>query len=1198
MPSEQWQQDFQQRVTQYVSQNSGTQNRINASYNLPVIVHVIYWDASQNISQAQVNSQIDVLNADYAGTGLNVNTCPAAFQSLVANTNISFCKAAKNPNGVTLAEPGIERINAQTAGFSNPGTAGWSSTYIDNTVKPATTWDASKYLNIWVLPLEDGLLGYATFPGGPTNKDGVVIGYLFYGNTGTVSPPYDKGRTTTHEIGHWLGLYHISGDEECGDDLCADTPPQKGNAGDGQGLNYGCPTYPHQPNSCTGTGANGELFMNFMDYTDDACMFLFTPDQRTRMQTTMTSISLRSSLASSTACNTIPQAPVANFAANRTAVCPGNTVTFTDQSSNIPTSWSWTFVGGTPATSNAQNPTVTYNTAGTYTVTLVATNSLGNDTETKTAYITVGNPAGSALPFTEGFQNANFPPTGWSLSSTSAFAWERTTAAGGFGTSTASMYFNNYDDNAASSKDDILTPIINLNGATNPRLRFDVAYAPYLRTNGTSKFDTLEVLITDYCANTTTSIYKKGGTQLLTAAATSSAFVPTAAQWRKDSVFIPAAYLNKNVRITFRNYGLYANNIYVDNVNLYGITSNNPTPTASFTASDTTVCAGSNLTFTSTSTASSGSVDSVRWSIPGGIPSTSTANSVTSTFNTAGTYTISLNAYKSGNVSTATKSIRVKALPTVAAITGANTVCIGSTTTYASTTAGGVWTSSATGIATVNASGVVTGVSAGSAEIRYTVTSGGCSTMVTKVITVNALPTVAAITGANAVCIGSTTTYASTTAGGAWTSSATGIATVNASGVVTGVSAGSAEIRYTVTIGGCSTMVTKVITVNAQPNVTVTSPSVCAGQTAQPIASGATSYTWTGGLAAVSNPTTPALTTTTTYTVTGTTAGCSKTAVATITVNTTAPTVTITPNPASVCSGSPITLNANGANSYTWSSSQTGNTSGTSLTFTPTGNITVNLSGTLTGCSTAGNTSVNVTVKPKPTVGVTSPSVCAGLTAQPVASGAATYTWTGGLAAVANPTTPVLTTTTAYTVTGTDANSCSNTAVATVTIKPIPGTPTITQSHDTLYSNVIIAGATYEWYKAGVLQTTTTTPYYKFPSTGTYTVKVINNACPSAISANFNAVLTGVKNNKLNVELSIVPNPNNGTFDINISSALNKTYQLRLFNLSGQALLDEEMFIRTGQNSKRINLTGIEKGVYFLSIIGEDGITTQNIIVQ
>lgn len=618
MPSEQWQQDFQQRVTQYVSQNSGTQNRINASYNLPVIVHVIYWDASQNISQAQVNSQIDVLNADYAGTGLNVNTCPAAFQSLVANTNISFCKAAKNPNGVTLAEPGIERINAQTAGFSNPGTAGWSSTYIDNTVKPATTWDASKYLNIWVLPLEDGLLGYATFPGGPTNKDGVVIGYLFYGNTGTVSPPYDKGRTTTHEIGHWLGLYHISGDEECGDDLCADTPPQKGNAGDGQGLNYGCPTYPHQPNSCTGTGANGELFMNFMDYTDDACMFLFTPDQRTRMQTTMTSISLRSSLASSTACNTIPQAPVANFAANRTAVCPGNTVTFTDQSSNIPTSWSWTFAGGTPATSNAQNPTVTYNTAGTYTVTLVATNSLGNDTETKTAYITVGNPAGSALPFTEGFQNANFPPTGWSLSSTSAFAWERTTAAGGFGTSTASMYFNNYDDNAASSKDDILTPIINLNGATNPRLRFDVAYAPYLRTNGTSKFDTLEVLITDYCANTTTSIYKKGGTQLLTAAATSSAFVPTAAQWRKDSVFIPAAYLNKNVRITFRNYGLYANNIYVDNVNLYGITSNNPTPTASFTASDTTVCAGSNLTFTSTSTASSGSVDSVRWSIPGG----------------------------------------------------------------------------------------------------------------------------------------------------------------------------------------------------------------------------------------------------------------------------------------------------------------------------------------------------------------------------------------------------------------------------------------------------------------------------------------------------------------------------------------------------------------------------------------------------
>ena len=109
---------------------------------------------------------------------------------------------------------------------------------------------------------------------------------------------------------------------------------------------------------------------------------------------------------------------------------------------------------------------------------------------------------------------------------------------------------------------------------------------------------------------------------------------------------------------------------------------------------------------------------------------------------------------------------------------------------------------------------------------------------------------------------------------------------------------------------------------------------------------------------------------------------------------------------------------------------------------------------------------------------------------------------------------------------------------------------------------------------------------------------MISNDCPSAISANFNAILTGIKNNKLNVELSIIPNPNNGSFEIRITSGMNKTYQLKLFNLNGQVLVDEEMNIRTGLNSKRVNLIGIEKGAYFLNIIGEDGIATQNIIVQ
>ena len=910
------------------------------------------------------------------------------------------------------------------------------------------------------------------------------------------------------------------------------------------------------------------------------------------MQTAMSTISLRTSLGNSTACNTTPQAPVANFTANRTSVCPGNTVTFTDLSTNNPTSWSWSFPGGTPATvtgTNAasRNPTVTYSSAGTYSVTLTATNSLGSDSETKTAYIAIGNPTGSALPFFEGFQNATFPPTGWVRNSTSTFNWEKTTAAGGFGTSNASMFFNNYVNDAASNKDDIVTPIINLNGANTPRLRFEVAYAPYLRNTGTSKFDTLEVLITDFCANTTTSIYKKGGIQLATAPTNANAFIPNSSQWRIDSVFIPAAYLNKNVKITFRNYGLYANNIYVDNINLYGITTSTctGTPTANFTSSATSVCAGNSITFTNTSTVTAGTIDSVRWIIQGGSPATSISKTtVTPLFNTPGNYTVTLNAYKCGTLSTKSQAITIKANPTVAALTGPSAVCTGATITLSSTTPGGVWSSSVPDMASVNTSGVVTGLMNGSTEIIYTVTNNGCSTSVIKFITVNTTPNVTVTSPA--ICSGKT---AQPIAGGATTYSWTGgLAAI--SNPTTPSLTTTTTYTVTGTTGTCSKTAVATVTVNTLPNVTVTSPAICSGKTAQPIAGGATTYSWTGGLASISNPTTPVLTTTTTYTVTGTTGTCSKTAVATVTVN---PLPNVTVSSPGICTASSVTLQASGASAYSW----TGGLAAISNPSTPvlTTTTTYTVTGTTGACS---KTAVaTVTVSSSLNVTVNSPSICSGSTASLLANGASSYSWTGGLTGVSNPTTPVLTTTTTYTVTGT-SGACSKTAIATVTVKPIPGTPSITQSNDTLYSSVIIAGATYDWYKSGVLQSTTTTPFYKFTSNGAYTLKIVNNDCSSALSANLNAVLTSIKNNKLNVELSVIPNPNNGVFDITIVSAFNKTYLLKLFNLSGQVLVEEDMTVRMGQNSKQINLFGIEKGVYFLTILGDEGIATQNIIVQ
>ncbi|HRH57792.1 MAG TPA: T9SS type A sorting domain-containing protein, partial [Chitinophagales bacterium] len=149
-----------------------------------------------------------------------------------------------------------------------------------------------------------------------------------------------------------------------------------------------------------------------------------------------------------------------------------------------------------------------------------------------------------------------------------------------------------------------------------------------------------------------------------------------------------------------------------------------------------------------------------------------------------------------------------------------------------------------------------------------------------------------------------------------------------------------------------------------------------------------------------------------------------------------------------------------------------------------------------------------------------------------------------------------------------------------------------------LYSSTVVVGASYEWYLGASLKATTSTPYLKISIGGSYTVKVIKDACPSITSASFPASLTAVRNNKLEIKYMVVPNPNNGMFELNITSGSNKTYQLKLFSVSGQIILTDEINLRAGLNNKRFNITDIEKGVYFLSVIGEEGISTQAVLIQ
>jgi hypothetical protein len=236
---------------------------------IPVVVHVVWNTATQNISEAQIQSQIDVLNRDFRQLNPDVSQVPAVWQSIVGDAECEFSLADRDPNGNPTN--GITRRQTSVTSFSD-----------DDKVKSSATggadpWPSNRYLNMWVCQLSGGLLGYAQFPGGPAATDGVVITHTGFGTTGTAAPPFHLGRTATHEVGHWLNLYHIWGDDGTGctgSDQVADTPNQAG-------FNVGCPSFPKV--SCN-NGPNGDMFMNYMDYVDDNCMVMFSAGQVVRMQ--------------------------------------------------------------------------------------------------------------------------------------------------------------------------------------------------------------------------------------------------------------------------------------------------------------------------------------------------------------------------------------------------------------------------------------------------------------------------------------------------------------------------------------------------------------------------------------------------------------------------------------------------------------------------------------------------------------------------------------------------------------------------------------------------------------------------------------------------------------------------------------------------------------------------------------------------
>lgn len=308
---------------------------VNGVITIPVVVHVLYNNSTENISDAQILSQINVLNEDFRRTNADANNV----WSQAADSEIEFCMASSDPNGNPTN--GITRTSTSTSAF------GTNDQMKFNSSGGKDAWPAGDYLNIWVCDISGGILGYAQFPGGSASTDGVVIDYQYFGTIGTATAPFNLGRTGTHEVGHWLNLRHIWGDGGCGvDDFVSDTP-------ESDGPNYGCATG-HV--SCGST----DMVQNYMDYSDDACMNLMTAGQKNRMRALFESGGYRASLLASQACGT-PVTPTCSDGiqnGDETGVdcggscapcnCDGTEVTVSITLDNYPeeTSWTITNAGG------------------------------------------------------------------------------------------------------------------------------------------------------------------------------------------------------------------------------------------------------------------------------------------------------------------------------------------------------------------------------------------------------------------------------------------------------------------------------------------------------------------------------------------------------------------------------------------------------------------------------------------------------------------------------------------------------------------------------------------------------------------------------------------------------------------------------------------------------------------------------------
>ncbi|HEY6161188.1 MAG TPA: M43 family zinc metalloprotease, partial [Bacteroidia bacterium] len=537
-----------------------TQSTPSPIYTIPVVFHIIHEYGPEDISDDQVMDALAILNRDYRKQNADTSVIVSQFQSLASDVGFQFKLARKDPSGNCTT--GIDRI-------ASP------ETYIGDDGSKLNPWPRSKYLNIWVCqtittydqsgnPVHTAA-AYAYLPGTAPSSgvDGVIVRSDYVGSIGTGSAL--TSRTLTHEIGHFFNLKHTWGSSNapgvaCGDDNVGDTPQTKGW------------TTCNLTNNDVCNVNVVENVQNYMEYS--YCSRMFTAGQVTRMRTAITAnAGSRNSLwttatLTATGVNTNPTcAPIADFISNTQFVCAGSNVSFSWMSTGgHPTSWSWTFPGGTPSASTDSFPVITYNTPGTYNVTMVVSNGAGNNSLTRTAYIHVGSSTAtySNWQYSESFESiSSLPSTDWSVVNNGGNTW--TSVTGPNYTGVKSVMITNGTSESGQT-DELIGPSVDLTVIPSPVFTFRVAYAQ--RTSADA--DKLQMYVSTNCGQTWAIRYNKSGGVLKTASPTTSSYVPQWTDWRLETVSIAPYASSTNLLFKFVFVSDGGNNVYIDDINING----------------------------------------------------------------------------------------------------------------------------------------------------------------------------------------------------------------------------------------------------------------------------------------------------------------------------------------------------------------------------------------------------------------------------------------------------------------------------------------------------------------------------------------------------------------------------------------------------------------------------------------------------